>query len=562
MADPLERDMITPRKPHLLVIGVDGMDFRISSQLLAAGQLPNLAALVARGAWGPLQSTVPPVTHCAWSTLMTGKNPGKHGIFDFATEAFPQTIASRRRAMTVWQALSREGLRVGTFNLPTTYPPEQLSSFQVSGLGAPAFAADIAYPREAFEVLAGAVGSYDPFPVSIQTPKGDAAAVQQHLDVPLLGTRALLTALPCDVYMVSFQVVDWVQHARLGAELPAGGSGSLQPGGVVAQTYARVDERIGDLLREWTSDQTTVLVVSDHGGASADRLVNLERLFLDDGLMAYAHATGGDERSLSRRRSHAAKVWGVWQALRKAVPWVTRVLRPLTRRLQGRVAAYQDDLAVDWSQTVAAPWGRFGGVRLNLRGRDEGGIVVPGETEEIVARVKASLAKLTDPTTGAPVYREVLSREELYTGEYVSRGPDLVAISTEERYLTMSGRTGAATLPLLDVRRAVEVYPPSGWHSSQGVVMMAGAAIEPGTLLEGADIVDVTPTILYLLGQPVPRDMDGAPILAAIRSRSLMEQPVREGEPWSAPNSAADERTYNEEELRQLEERLRALGYL
>ena len=284
--------MLAPRKPHLLVIGIDGMDFRISSQLLAAGRLPNLSALAARGAWGPLQSTVPPVTPCAWTTLMTGKNPGKHGIFEFTTEAFPQAVASRRRVMTVWRALSREGLRVGTFNLPTTYPPEQLSSFQVSGFDAPAFGADIAWPQEAVGVLEAAIGRYELFPVSILAPEGDAAAAQQHVDLPLLGTRALLTALPCDVYMVSFQVVDWVQHARLGGELPAGGSADLQPDGVVARTYAQVDDRIGSLLSEWASDETTVLVVSDHGGASADRLVNLERLFLDDGLMAYAPGVG------------------------------------------------------------------------------------------------------------------------------------------------------------------------------------------------------------------------------------------------------------------------------
>ena len=266
---------------------------------------------------------------------------------------------------------------------------------------------------------------------------------------------------------------------------------------------------------------------------------------------------------MSRRRSCAGRILRVWEALKRVAPWVARALRPLALRLRGRVAAYQDDLTVDWSRTVAAPWGQFGEVRLNLRGRDVRGIVAPGQAAEIAARARELLASLTDPATGAPVYREVLSSDDVYTGQYASCGPDLIAMPTEERYLSMSGRTGAPALPLLDVRgTVVPLDPPSGWHSSQGVIMMAGPAIEAGRQLEGADLTDVTPTMLYLLGQPVPRDMDGTPIRAAIRSRVLQERPVREGEPWPVPDPEVEGKVYDEEELRKLEDRLRALGYL
>lgn len=554
-------------KPRLLIIGIDGADYLLSQRLFAEGLLPNLQSLAQRGSWGPIRSTVPPTTPPAWTTIMTGKNPGKHGVYDFlpmSGEAMETPIASRRRATTLWRALSDAGLRVGTFNLPATYPPEPLSGFQVAGFDAPAFQTSLALPEQAFTVLHQAVGEYDLCPFSIQDPEGDLDALEQHADLPVLGTRALLNVFPCDVYMVSFQIVDWMHHGKLGHEMSAGDPASLDLDGACSHTYQLVDDRVGALLDEWASDESTVVVISDHGGTAADRLVNLEKVFLEHRLMAYASRSTGQTRRLTTQRSRAARALRFWMSLKSGVPWLARLVGPLARRLRGRFSAYQEDVTIDWSRTRAAPWGEYAQVRMNMEGRDPRGIVKQSEAQGVAEEVADLLSSLTDPVTGKPIYREVLRNEQLYSGPYAGLGPDLYAVPTEERYLTVSARSGMGVLPLIDVQRepVVALAPSWGVHSSVGIVLLAGPLVQQGAEVTDATLADFAPTALYLLDQPIPDDMDGRPLLDAITPEVVSSRPVRTCDPWAPPETAVAPQTYSKEEQARVERRLRQLGYM
>ena len=94
----------------------------------------------------------------------------------------------------------------------------------------------------------------------------------------------------------------------------------------------------------------------------------------------------------------------LWSAAKRAVPWTAGLLAPLARRLRPRVAAYQSNLAVDWSRTRAVPWGFHGQVRLNIQGRDPAGIVPPGQVAPLLRRIEELLGSLNDPVDGRPVY--------------------------------------------------------------------------------------------------------------------------------------------------------------
>ncbi|UCD87407.1 MAG: alkaline phosphatase family protein, partial [Desulfobacterales bacterium] len=65
------------------IIGLDGATFRIIRPLVKEGKLPRLRKMMEEGAWGDLESTIHPLSPQAWASFMTGKNPGKHGIFEF-----------------------------------------------------------------------------------------------------------------------------------------------------------------------------------------------------------------------------------------------------------------------------------------------------------------------------------------------------------------------------------------------------------------------------------------------------------------------------------------------
>ena len=556
------------QKPCLLLIGIDGADYHITDRLMGQGYLPNLKALAERGAWGPVRSTVPPLTPPAWTTLMTGKNPGKHGVFDFLPMDGQDPgvpVGARRRATTLWRALSDLGYRVGTLNLPVTYPPEPISGFQVSGFTAPAFGPAVAYPKRAFSVLRQAAQGFAPFPDPSGHPGEGERELRDRIDLVPIATRHLLQAFPCDVYMVNFQVVDWVQHRALPEEMKPGDAGSLDLDGLVARTYRLVDDRVGVVLREWASPQTHVMVTSDHGAAVVDRLVNLERLFLEEGLLFYKSATTGKSSGLAAARLRARVALGLWNALKRNAPRLAGRLAPLARRLRAGVSAYQADVEVDWSRTQAAPWGLYGQVRLNIRGRDPEGIVPPHEAPALKARVRELILSVRDPVSGEPVYRDVSEGPAIYSGPFVPEGPDLVALPADERYLTVCGRMfGGPRLPLLDAQdqTVVALDPPRDFHSCLGIFGLAGPGVEPGKHLPESSLADFVPTALYLLGEPVPSDMDGRPVMEAMRSETPRKRRVRVCMPWPEPEAQDRRVVYTKQEEKQVQEQLEALGYL
>ena len=134
---------------------------------MAEGSLPNLARMMKAGVAGSLESVLPPITPPAWTSFMTGKNPGKHGIFHFVeTEhggyAMNYANATSRRSPTVWKLLNDAGYSVGTMNIPFTYPPEPLNGFQISGMDTPSESSPFIHPPELREEL-------------VQTPRRDPA---------------------------------------------------------------------------------------------------------------------------------------------------------------------------------------------------------------------------------------------------------------------------------------------------------------------------------------------------------------------------------------------------
>ena len=115
------------KAPELTIIGLDAATFDVIDPLVEAGDLPNLGALLERGARGTLRSTTHPLTPLAWTTMVTGVNAGRHGIWDFAERnaggyGLSLVNGSHSRAPALWTRLSASGRRVGVVNVPFTWP--------------------------------------------------------------------------------------------------------------------------------------------------------------------------------------------------------------------------------------------------------------------------------------------------------------------------------------------------------------------------------------------------------------------------------------------------------
>jgi predicted AlkP superfamily phosphohydrolase/phosphomutase len=216
---------------------------------------------------------------------------------------------------------------------------------------------------------------------------------------------------------------------------------------------------------------------------------------------------------------------------------------------------------IDWSKTRAYAQGNFGQIFLNLEGRQPQGCVRPEDARAVLDDLKAGLLAIPHPETGEPLVEHVYERDELYDGPHAHLAPDLTVVLGDWRYRTI-GLHDFTTNQVIS-----PAFGPTGDHRMDGVFIGAGPAFRPGaTLREGANLTDIAPTVLHLLGVPVPADMDGR-VLAEVLDPSLTPQPGPEpvvGVPSNGYAAAAEPVAvaYTEDEDAAIQQRLADLGYL
>jgi predicted AlkP superfamily phosphohydrolase/phosphomutase len=237
---------------RLFLIGLDGAEPTLLRAWMAQGYLPHLQSLARRGTFIPCASTVPPATFPAWTTCVTGVNPGGHGIFDF-TQIVPGAYRIQfvngtwRRAPALWNILSDAGKRVCVLGVPATYPPEAVNGCMVAGFDSPVCTgidATFVYPRDWFGLVKD--WPFADFQETDLKPGWHATALGKLLaGIETKETIALemLRREPWDFFMVVFGESDTVSHHFWqfhdtqsprrygGAESPPERRGSRWPGG-------------------------------------------------------------------------------------------------------------------------------------------------------------------------------------------------------------------------------------------------------------------------------------------------------------------------------------------
>ena len=539
---------------RLLVVGLDGGTDSVIG--LPDANLPNIAAVREQGASGTLISTVPPITAAAWPSMMTGWNPGRHGMFDFRTlgierysrlwgaghsssfEDGRDFVSSRRwSGAAFWDQAEAP---VAILSVPMTYPAWPVDGRMVAGFPLPDYDRNHTEPPELADELPPLLDFADRIGKLSERELADRclALIEQQREIVM---RWLCEGRQ-EVMVVVFQSTDFAQH-RLWKYLDQPGHPLRE---ALLEMYRGIDALVGE-AREVMGEEGAVAVVSDHGfGPHARTFVRTDRLLADAGLLSAGGEAGrGEQMTRALRRA---------PALRRAL---RRTLGRLPASARDRVAARATGVSrVDWtrSQAYRIPlYPPAEGIVVNLRGRQEQGAVEPGgEYEQVRDRVIAALEGLRDPDTGAAVVQWAKRREQLYAGAHLDEAPDVVVLF-DPAYKAASG---------LD-----ELFEPvpqqildgySGVHAMEGIFAIAGHGVPAGVDLGERSIVDVAPTLLALLGRPVPSDSDGAVMSEALRDGVA----VREGAGSYQERAAGDEAALSAEEEATLERSLRALGYL
>ena len=554
---------------RVLVIGLDGATWTLLKPWAKAGLLPNLARLMAEGTYGVLESVLPAVSPAAWASFMTGVNPGKHGVYDF----FKREPGSYRLRVvradelaypTLWRLLSEKGRAVGVVNVPMTYPPEQVQGFLISGLGTPE-SRPFATPVALYEELRRK--GYRVNKSVAYRPGQEAvfwAEVQEITELQAGTALELMDSKPWDFFMFVFRDTDEMAHffwRFIDETHPAyEPEAARQWGHLISQYYSIVDEWIGRMV-EHAGPETAVFIMSDHGTGPLYKDVFLNVWLKQAGFQAWR------EPPFIRRQMRR------WGLTRESVSGLLRRLglTPLEswlkERLKDKVAlvprSERPDLreAVDWSRTRAYSFGYHGQIYLNVRGREPEGIVEPGEEYERVRdELLRNLVAWRDPQDQQPVVTKVFKREDVYWGARIGDAPDIIVIMRDFAYITRQGYEFGSDE---DAVFASPLTYESGSHRLEGVIIAWGVGIRNKKQTEAVSIMDLPPTILYLLQEPIPAWMDGRLLDGWINPELLARYPPRWEHQEIAQSSASRlEESWSEKDEREIIERLRGLGYL
>jgi predicted AlkP superfamily phosphohydrolase/phosphomutase len=536
----------------LLIIGIDGATFDLIHPWIQEGHLPNLQRLAESGVSCNLASTLPPVTSPAWPTFMTGCNPGKHGVFDFIQPSgsdFQLVNATRIKQPTLWRRLSDAGYRVGVLNVPVTYPPQPLNGFMVSGILSPKNER-ISYPEDLFERHKGDLGNYRVAP-NIQYKSGIEAEfiediyslIRSHGDWAL----RLMEKEPWDVLMVHFIALDIMMHALwrfMDKQHPRHEASPFED--AIRDGYKLVDEYVGRLLNRLAADDS-VIVMSDHGFGPLKHIVNLNIFLLEKGLLKLKADSVTKLKAAAFKRGLSPAIVYRWLERFGLQNMAARVSKNTRNQLVGKFLSFD---SVDWNQTVAYSMGHVGQVYLNVAGREPEGIVTKDNYLKQRDEVIEVLNELRDDE-GRSLVSQIILREETYHGPYAQSGPDLHLILDNYNIIAF---------PLFATDGSIvtqQIRGDSGCHRREGILIISGPQVVSGETLPEADIVDLAPTILHMLGEKVPRIMDGHVLSEALTSPGE----VRFVDDEKHLDESGEQALSADEEA-QIEDRLRSLGYL
>lgn len=448
------------QRPRVFVFGLDGTPCSWLRAETAAGRLPNLGALFRSSSLVSMRSSLPAVSSTAWTTFLTGRDPGGHGAFGFMDcrpDSHELSFPDLRQvtAPTIWDVLGFHGKRSVLLNVPGTYPARPVPGVLVSGFVAPSLDRSV-HPLRLLPRLKAMGYRID---LDNWASRGSFEALEADLfatfERRVETIRMLLAEEPWDLFVAVLTETDRLYHFLWNA-MAAGEERAVD---LFYRFHARVDDLAGWLLDNLPVG-TELIALSDHGFATAHSDVFTNAWLRDRGYLAFD----------------------------------TDEPKGLT--------------AIDPRSTVfSLDPGRF---YVNRAGSRPRGSVPPERVAELVQRLVDDLAGLRDPATGELAYDRLLRREEAYHGPFAPLGPDVV----------LTPRPG---YELKGSSRATSVFGPpgdglGGMHTGDDAFLcVRGAALRDGPY----DLHDLAPTILELLGLE-PRGFQGSSVLASSTARAAM----------------------------------------
>ena len=509
---------------RVFLVGLDGASWNVMDPMLAAGDLPHLAALIARGVHADLETVEPVISPTVWTSIATGRSPEAHGITDFFASA------ERRRAPTAFERLAARGRRVGVYDYLVTWPPAELPG----GFVIPGWLRrdDRVTPADVWQRA-----QVQPWRTDYDSQRTSQDYLEQsRAEVREKARRwnALVRAFQLEVGAVTFYTPDALSHRFWRAAFPdqfeePGPQVGSEIATAIADGYRGVDRALGEIVAE-LEPMDALVIASDHGFQASEGPRNV---------------------------------------------WITRT------------HAVFEAAGFDPEGTGVRVVGEFGTVAVEIDPAAGDGPVSFAARDQAHGRVAAAFESCRTPA-GEPLFdvyrldvaerpdgfeRDLLDRVYQWAVVQVLRYAFGVELSDDLHGIVIArprDETAASAWPGATVLVGDREVPAAtvfdhqeftGMHHPTGILIAAGGPIREIGERQQVSVLDLAPLLFYLAGEPLPDDLEGRTpaawldldVLGPVERRPAGEFPEL-ARPSARPDSPA--------QIRELEEKLRGLGYV
>jgi predicted AlkP superfamily phosphohydrolase/phosphomutase len=521
-------------KPSTILFGIDGATFTVLDDLIARGLMPNLAEFLGEGARANLRSITPPLTPPAWTTLVTGRPPGEHGVLGFFQYDAPgsrqvQLISSRQLAAeTLWSMVNRQGRRAGVLNFVAHQPAPKIDGWVIPGWVTARWLRPFSHPAGLIDRLKSSVPGFDVKTLAMDLDEESKAVSGSPIDdyrawVSLHIRRErlwfevlwhLLETDPVDLAAIIFDGADKLQHGLWPYLDPGLAPAEPEPGflrvrEMAWEYYKTLDHLLGETVRR-AGEECTVLICSDHGFTGSHEVLYINTWLEQQGYLSWRPDFEPPEDSVDL--NPAAFQFGAFD--------------------MSRTRAYALVTSSNGIHIEGVPARQYDAFRREL--------------------ADALLTRCADPDTGENLVTRVWTREEIFAGPHMNIAPDLTLTLRDHGFFSVRRSSRTHT------RRPLVI----GTHHPDGVLMARGPGIARGVLLKPAHLLDVAPLILYTLGLEIPSDLPGCVPPGLFENTHLESQPPRHSVAILVSAGSAATGVQQPEEDGEILEKLKSLGYI
>ena len=491
--------LIDKKASKVILFGIDGATWTLFDKFISEGYLPTFEKVVKNGAHGTLLSTVPAVTVPSWTSMFTGVNPGKHGITDFILNIngkFSFGTSNFRRCDTVWQIMSRNTLKSIVVNDPATFPPDKINGIMTTGLMTPPGSTYV-HPKELKSDLERVTGGYWtdlPLDYYLTVNKDDAKAysmIEEFANKTAKAGSYLARNYEWDVLAVIFVSTDKIQHTL------------WHKPEYILKHYVQMDGILKEYLDLASNENANVLITSDHGFGPLVKTFYINTWLANIGLQKR-------KTNLLALASRLGVTPSRLAIMLKKLHLYDRVLRGLIKSDIIVDAAFQYDRPIDIEKSIA--FSKAEGIFINRE-------LAKDQYEKIREDIMTKITQVFDHDNS--VVSRVYKREEVMSGDYLDRAPDIL-FTLNDGYCPTYYSDGPNSQFIGDDKGGYKGGTANtGIHRPEGIFMSFGPDIRENKL-EESRVWDIAPTILHMMNLPIPSYMDGSVLKDIFRQESTM----------------------------------------